>query len=227
MSEIQNVPRSVGIIMDGNRRWAREQGLPLVEGHRKGAETLGAIAEVARDAGVQALTIYTFSTENWGRSEEEVTYLMDLIREYLASDTQKLIDGGARVIVVGQKERLADDIQAQIADIEERSKDNPLTLALAISYGGRADLLQAINTMVRDCKEVTEGDVKRHLWTRDVPDPDLIIRTGGVQRLSGFLTWESVYSELAFVDTYWPAFTKEEFTEILKAYGERERRHGK
>ncbi|NBD74148.1 di-trans,poly-cis-decaprenylcistransferase [Patescibacteria group bacterium] len=227
MTEVANVPRSVGIIMDGNRRWARREGLPLVAGHRRGADTLGAIAEAARDAGVGALTLYTFSTENWGRSEEEVSYLMDLMREYLRDQGQKLIDEGARIVVVGQKERLAPDIQAQVEQLEERSKDNPLTLALALSYGGRADLVQAINTMIKEGNEITEEDVKAYLTTRDVPDPDLIIRTGGAQRLSGFLTWESVYSELMFTDTFWPEFSKEEFLGMLTEYGQRERRHGK
>ncbi len=215
--------------MDGNRRWARERGLDSLEGHRKGYEVFKEVAQWARDAGVGALVCYAFSTENWRRSKEEVAYLMRLLEEALLTDMEEIAKEKVRIIVLGQRERLSKAAQQKIAQLEEASKRHTdFILAPAISYGGRADILQAAARLAREGKtEVTEEEFSRALWTADIPEPDLIIRTGGERRLSNFLTWDSVYSELYFSDTLWPDFSCEEFEEILTWYAARERRRGR
>ncbi len=214
--------------MDGNRRWARERGLPTLEGHRKGYEKLKEVSDWCKEAGIPNLVVYGFSTENWNRAQEEVSYLMDLIREMLLRDAEEMKKRGGRMRIVGQRDRFAPDIQKAMQDAEEMTKDGTHTLWLALSYGGRAEIAHAVNELLKeDKKEVTEADVTKKLWTKDMPDPDIIIRTSGEQRLSGFLPWQGVYSELFFIDTHWPAFSKEDFNTILAQYAERERRMGK
>lgn len=209
---------SVGIIIDGNRRWAKENNLPTLEGHRKGLENVKEIVKSAKDTDVGTIIVYGFSTENWNRKEEEVSYLMDLFALFLKNEVNELDEENIKLSIIGQKERLSSKIQKLIKEAEEKTKDNTgTTLAIGISYSGRTDILQAAE----------KGDIEENLWTKDLQDPDIIIRTGGEKRLSGFLTWESVYSELFFVDTYWPAFTKEDFLAILEEFKGRERRKGK
>lgn len=214
--------------MDGNRRWAREQGLPSVEGHRAGAEKLYDVAEWAYDAGVKELTLYTFSTENWQRSEEEVSYLMQLLEHFFSSELDRLIERGARIRIIGDRSRAPERTQQILQEAEEKTKNGTKgTLIFAFSYGGRAEILAAVNKVLAEgTKEVSEEEFSRALWSAGLSDPDLIIRTGGERRLSGFLTWQSVYSELFFTDTKWPALTKEEFLSILEEFGSRERRRG-
>lgn len=215
--------------MDGNRRWAKERGLSTLEGHHHGAKVLEHIAEAAHEAGVRTLIFYAFSTENWKRSPEEVTYLLDLMDTYLNERAESLLKQDVRFRVIGDVTRFKESTQARIRGLEEKTKDATKgTVVFAVSYGGRADIVQAVNHLLASgIKEVTEEDMSNVLWTHDIDDPDMIIRTSGERRLSNFLTWNSVYSELFFTDTYWPDFSKEEFNTLLAEYATRERRRGK
>lgn len=222
-----SVPTCVGIILDGNRRWAKERGLPTLEGHRAGMENLKNAARFVRESGVAHLIVYAFSTENWNRKEEEVSYLMNLFRGAAQKEMRELGKEGMRVRFVGQRERFSPDLQKAMDDIEEDTRqNNPFTLWVCVSYGGRAEIVAAARAAAA-VGEITEETLADHLWTADMPEPDIIIRTSGEQRLSGFLAWQSVYSELFFTETYWPAFMKEEFNAILAEFAARERRHGK
>lgn len=224
-----HIPACIGIIMDGNRRWAKAQGLPTLSGHQKGYEKVKEVVEWMREAGVKNLILYSFSTENWNRKEEEVSYLMDLLEHQLPKDAKEIAKDDARVRIIGDTARFSKPIQAVFRDLEESTKDNgPYCLGLALSYGGRAEILSAYKKLAEQgVTDPDERDVAGALWTSGMPDPDMIVRTSGEQRLSGFLTWQSVYSELFFTDTLWPDFSKEEFSAMLDAYGQRERRRGK
>lgn len=219
----------MGVIMDGNRRWAKALGKPVFEGHRAGYETLEKLVRWAREAGIPHVVAYTFSTENWQRSVEEVGYLMALFRAILEKETAKMVAEKVRVRFVGDRSRFDPDLQKMMADMEAATGASyDVTLHLLMSYGGRAEIMAAVNALLAEGKpSIDENDFEEKLWSHPMPEPDLIIRTGGEQRLSNFLPWQSVYSELFFVDTLWPAFTKEEFNSILSAFGERERRRGK
>lgn len=222
----------VGFIMDGNRRWATEQGKKTLEGHKKGAETFTEIARAIRDAEIPHAVFFAFSTENWNRSEEEVSYLMDLFEEFLDEADKKLSDDKEKKVhirVVGRKEDFNEKLQKRIAELEEKDKEieADTTIWVALSYGGRAEIVDAVNKAVAAGEPVTEESFNQHLWTAEMPDPDIIVRTSGEQRTSNFMTWKSVYSEYFFTPTYWPAFTKEELETILSDYNERHRRNGK
>lgn len=220
-------PTCVGIIMDGNRRWAKGKGLPKLEGHRAGVKTLKEAARFARDRGVKHLALYAFSTENWNREPVEVSYLLDLFRETIQNEVEELRKEGIQTRFVGQKERFSTDMrQAMDAVEKENPETHALTLWICLSYGGRAEILAAAQAAANE-GEITESSLARHLWTAQMPEPDLIIRTGGEKRLSNFLTWQSIYSELFFTDTFWPDFSKEEFGSILEEFAQRERRRGK
>lgn len=227
-----SVPVCVGIIMDGNRRWARERNLPTLAGHKKGYQKLKEVAGWCKKIGIRNLIVYAFSTENWGRKEEEVDYLMDLFREFIFKESEWLKKEDLRIKFVGQTERFDADIRAGIENIERETKKGTNILYVAISYGGRAEILQAVKKIAREVlpekiKSMQENDFAEYLWTQNMPDPDIIIRLGGEKRLSNFLSWQSVYSELFFPETYWPAFTEKEFLDIIKEYGNRKRRKGK
>lgn len=215
--------------MDGNRRWARARNKPVFEGHNEGYKKLQDVIKWAREAGVEHVVAYAFSTENWKRSEEEVGYLMKLFRSILNNETKKMIEEKVRVCFVGDRARFDSDIQSAMAKMEsETAKDFNITLHIAMSYGGRAEILSATNTLLGEgAKNVTEEEFSKKLWSYPMPDPDILIRTGGEQRLSGFLPWQSVYSELFFVDAWWPEFQEEEFSSILEKFASRERRMGK
>lgn len=218
----------MGMIMDGNRRWAKEKGLPQLEGHRLGYEKLKEATKWAREAGVQNVIVYAFSTENWNRTESEVSYLMDLIRLLLTRELEHLKKENIRVLCLGDRRRFSQDIQTLMDKAEkETARNNGLTLGLCLSYGGRAEITQAANLAISASEPVDEESFSKYLWTSGLPDPDLIIRTGGEQRLSGFLTWQSVYSELFFAKAYWPAFSKKEFMDIIDEFSNRDRRNGK
>jgi len=225
------VPACVGIIMDGNRRWAKEKGLPTLEGHRRGYERLKDVARWSGEAGVKHLVIYAFSTENWKRTQEEVGYLMDLFRWVLKEEVAYFVKEEVKITAIGDRASLPEDIQVALKDVEEKTKHfSKLHVVLALSYGGRKEIVSATKAIIESGKkseDITEENFQTYLWTREVPDPDIIVRTGGERRLSNFLPWQSVYSELFFSDTYWPEFTEEEFQNILREYSERERRHGK
>ncbi|OIP65318.1 di-trans,poly-cis-decaprenylcistransferase [Candidatus Nomurabacteria bacterium CG2_30_43_9] len=221
--------KCVGIIMDGNRRWARAHNKPPFEGHNEGYKKLQEAVKWAREAGIAHLVAYTFSTENWKRSEEEVGYLMKLFRSILNNETKKMIEEKVRVCFVGDRASFDSDIQEAMVKMEsETAKDFNITLHIAMSYGGRAEILSATNALLKDgATNVTEEEFSKKLWSYPMPDPDILIRTGGDQRLSGFLPWQSVYSELFFVDAYWPEFQQEEFVSIIEKFASRERRMGK
>lgn len=222
------VPHTIGIIMDGNRRWAKERGLPTLEGHRAGYEKLKDVCRWAREAGVRELIVYAFSTENWNRTQEEVSYLMDLLEHALREMTDEAKREHMRLIVLGDRARLSPALCAAIADAEGSTKHGAFRFGVALSYGGRTEIIDAIHRIAPErLGAITEEEFSTLLWTRDFQDPDLILRTSGEQRVSNFLPWQSVYSELVFTPTYWPAFEKAEFDAILAEYAARDRRKGK
>lgn len=221
--------KCVGIIMDGNRRWARAHNKPVFEGHSEGYKKLEEVVTWARDAKIEHVIAFAFSTENWQRAEDEVGYLMKLFRFVIDNKTEKMIKEKARVQFVGDRVRFPEDIQKGMERMEEAtSKSYEITLHIAVSYGGRAEILSAVNALIADgATNVTEEDFSKKLWSYPMPDPDLIIRTSGEHRLSGFLPWQAVYSELFFIDAWWPEFQQDEFNSILEEFARRERRLGK
>ena len=221
-------PACIGVIMDGNRRWARERGLPVFAGHKKGYETLKNFVSWAADAGVSHIIAYAFSTENWKRSKREVEMLMKLFGSIL-EEGEEFKKRDIEVTFIGQKERFSEELREGMARLERNTRRcKKLHLTIALSYGGRAEIVSAANNLLhKGARLVTEAVFAKHLWTKGVPDPDIIIRTGGEKRLSNFLLWQCAYSELFFVDTYWPAFSKKEFNDILSEYARREKRQGK
>lgn len=219
----------VGLIMDGNRRWARAHNRPVFEGHSEGYKKLQDAVRWARSAGIPHVAAYAFSTENWKRSEEEVGYLLKLFRFILDNETKKMIDERVRVRFIGDRARFAEDIQKAMVGMEDATaKDYDITLHIAMSYGGRAEILSATNALLAEgATSVNEEEFSKKLWSYPMPDPDILIRTGGEKRLSGFLPWQTVYSELFFADAWWPEFSQEMFDGIISEFNTRERRMGK
>ena len=215
--------------MDGNRRWANAQKLSSFGGHRAGYKKIDDVLRWCRDAGIKILTLYAFSTENWQRSKKEVDFLMKLFYFAFTKDIKKLHENNICVRVIGRKNGLPEKIQKAIERSEELTKDNTaVVLNLAINYSGRLELVDAFNKILKNPpKEVTEDLISRNIYTAGLPDPDLIIRTSGEQRLSGFLTWQSAYSEFYFIKRHWPEFSKEDFINILDDFANRQRRFGK
>ena len=227
--------KHVAIIMDGNGRWATSKGLPRSAGHKKGAETLRQILETAADMKIPYITLYALSTENWQRDKAEVDYLMGLLRQYLNSEIKEIEDRGARILFIGEREMLANDIIVKMSELERRTKNNKdFTLCIALSYGSRAEIVAAAK---KAAILVAEGELKVNdidektfsnlLYTAGIPDPDLVIRTSGEQRISNYLLWQIAYSELYFTKTLWPDFSAEEFKAIISDFNSRERRYGK
>ncbi|MAG12725.1 di-trans,poly-cis-decaprenylcistransferase [bacterium] len=223
------IPKCIGIILDGNRRWAREKGVPSVKGHEAGYKRLKEVFSWVKDAGAKTLIVYAFSTENWNRKQEEVAYLLTLFRDAVKNEMDSFKDAGARIRFAGDIKRFPKDLQQSIVEVEDETKENTeITLVICFSYGGRTEILHVAEELVKTGEvPVSEEAFEKHLWTAGVPDPDMIIRTGGEKRLSGFLAWQSVYSELFFTDTLWPDFSKDEFEVMIQEFGERERRQGK
>lgn len=227
----KSTPQCVGFIMDGNRRWAKSRFLPALVGHKQGYEVLKEMIEAALAEEIPHIVCYAFSTENWQRSEEEVAGIFSLLKEasleYLVKDIAKQKQVAFRF--VGDRSRLDDEVVAGIERVEKLGQEikPALTVTVLLSYGGRAEIIAAVNRAIAAGKELNEVEFGSLLWTADIPDPDLVIRTGGEKRLSNFLPWQTTYSELFFTDTYWPAFTKDEFRAILTEYSKRERRVGK
>lgn len=223
--------RHLAIILDGNRRWAKSHHLPSLEGHRRGYDNLKVIGPAAIDRGIEHLTAFVFSTENWKRTAEEVSYLMDLLYKAIADELDFFMRNDIRLRVVGSRSGLSDKLREAIRNGEEKTAGNRRgQMNLALNYGGRAEIVEAVKTLVaevRDPDEVNEELLASHLWTAGIPDPDLIIRTSGEHRLSGFLTWAGVYSELLFLDKHWPDFTVEDLDDALAEFDRRERRFGK
>lgn len=218
----------LAIIMDGNGRWAKARHKPRLSGHRAGAEALDRVMHYCRDAGIKYLTVYAFSTENWKRSKTEVSGLMKLLSSFIKSKEKELVANGVRFRVVGRKADLSPKLQKEIAGLEERTKGGSFTLAVALSYGGRAEIIDAANEWRRanPKDDLTEESFRAFLYAPDIPDPDLIVRTSGEVRTSNFLLWESAYSEYYFTDVLWPDFDRAEFDKALASYGKRERRMG-
>jgi undecaprenyl diphosphate synthase len=226
----QKIPACIGVIMDGNRRWAKANNLPTFEGHRRGHQTMKKLVEWAEEAGVKTVIVFAFSEENWKRAAEEVSFMMSLVREILASDTKEAIEKNIRLKYIGDVLKFPEDIARGMWDAEEKTKNNTgTTLAIAVSYGGRQEIIHVVNELMKEGKtEITAEDIDAHMYTAGLPDPDIIIRTSGEMRLSGFLPWQGVYSELFFTNTLWPDFSKEEFLKIINEYSTtRERRMGK
>ncbi len=217
----------LAIIMDGNGRWAAAHHLPRLMGHRAGAETLDKVMHWCRARGIRYLTVYAFSTENWKRSAEEVSGLMKLLEHYVESKAEELEANSIRFRTIGRRGDLPEGLEKKIAALEERTKGGDFTLLVALSYGGRAEIVDAVNAaLLAGEKSVTEETMKRYLYAGDVPDPDLIIRTSGELRTSNFLLWEAAYAEYYFTPVLWPDFDEAEFDKAVASYEKRERRMG-
>lgn len=229
-----DIPRHIAIIMDGNGRWASLRGLPRSEGHQAGAEPVRTVLTEARKAGVQYLTLYAFSTENWGRPADEVRGLFELLLKYLKGELNELVERGIRLAAIGDLEALPPmALEALEAAMELTAGGGELTLTLALSYGSRAELTRAARLLARaaaegrlDPESIGAEDIDRQLWTAGMPEPDLLIRTGGDMRLSNFLLWQCAYTEFYFTPTLWPDFGAEDFQTALASYRSRERRFG-
>lgn len=227
--------KHLAVIMDGNGRWAQKRGLPRSAGHKKGAETVKAITKAAGELGIKYLTLYAFSTENWQRSADEVATLMGLLRQYLKSDLQELKDNGVRITFIGERSMLDKDIVEQMEKLEqETAAFDHLTLCIALSYGSRQEIVNAARRLAFLAKQgdisANDIDIKMFsdmLYTRNMPDPDLVIRTSGEQRISNYLLWQIAYSEFFFTPTLWPDFSKAELEKIIADFNSRERRYGK
>lgn len=227
--------KHIAIIMDGNGRWAKKRGMPRSYGHKKGAENVINITRAMKESGVKYLTLYAFSTENWQRSEDEVAALMQLLRDYLDKEFKEIMDNNVRILFIGERNMLSEDIQQKISYIEKESSHNTgLTLCVALSYGSRQEILSVtkeIASLVKagkcDIDDISQDMFSSLLYTRNIPDPDILIRTSGEQRLSNYLLWQLAYTEMFFTDTLWPDFSKEELDDIIKRFNNRERRYGK
>ncbi|HKQ39534.1 MAG TPA: isoprenyl transferase [Verrucomicrobiae bacterium] len=228
------LPTHVAIIMDGNGRWARRRNLPRVEGHRMGAESVRTIVRVAGEIGIKYLTLYAFSVENWTRPKDEVDTLMKYLERYLRSETPELDRNNVRLEVIGQVYRLPESVQKELKkSIVTLSKNNGLTVVMALSYGARTEMVDAVRAIAEkvekgklDPAEINETVISQHLYTRNIPDPDLLVRTSGEMRVSNFLLWQISYAELVVTPTLWPDFRKAQFFEALEDYARRERRFG-
>jgi undecaprenyl diphosphate synthase len=227
----ERVPTHVAIIMDGNGRWASKRGLPRLAGHHAGTENLRRIIRASVEFGVKFLTIYAFSTENWNRPREEVSGLMRILEDVIDKELKELNEEGVQIRHLGRLDQLAPQLQRKLVHAVESTKHNSrLILNVAFNYGGRDEVVQAVQHMIRDeipAEDITPELLSRYLYTAGVPDPDLIIRTSGELRISNFLIWQAAYSEWYVTSTYWPDFGKEEFRKALTEYGRRERRYGK
>ncbi len=228
-----NIPEHIAIILDGNGRWAKSKGMPRNYGHTVGAKNVENICRACHDLGVKYLTVYAFSTENWSRPNDEVSAIMKLLRSYLKTCFKLADDNDMRVRVLGDLNGLESDMRETILSLEEHTKDHEaLNFQIALNYGSRDEMVRAVRRLSEDIKngsfegEITEEAISGYLDTKGIPDPDLLIRTSGEQRLSNFLLWQCAYTEFYFTDVHWPAFTKEELEKAIKNYSERNRRYG-
>ena len=225
------VPRHLAIVMDGNRRWARQRHLPAIAGHRAGVETIRKTLRAARERGVEYLTLYSFSTENWTRDPEEVTGLMGLLEETIRRETKTLVEDGVRLMVIGRLHELSDRLQRAIAGaVKETSPGTRGVMTLAFNYGGRAEIVDAVKRLVADgvrAVDVDDAAIAQRLYAPDHPDPDLLIRTGGELRVSNFLLWEVAYAEMWATQVLWPDFSVADLDAALASYATRERRFGR
>lgn len=226
MSELKHL----AVIMDGNRRWAKDNGLPSFEGHRQGYDKMKEVGQWCIERGITTLSVYAFSTENWNREQAEVNYLMDLLYKAVTAEVEQFNKRGIRLRIIGTRERLSEKLVKAIADAEERTKENSKgTLNICLNYGGRLEIVDAVKKIMSQgipADQITEKTISENIWLAGQADPDLIIRTSGEQRLSGFLTWESVYSEFLFIDKHWPAFSEADLDAAINDYNNRHRRFG-
>ncbi len=229
------IPRHVAVIMDGNGRWAKQRGLPRIAGHRQGSESARRVVKLAAEAGIEYLTLFGFSSENWKRPEQEVRELMKLLRHYLRSETAELHKNNARLRVIGDRSAFDDDIVKLIQNAERLTAENDgINVVIALNYGGHHDIAQAVHHMTAKAVEIgfvpsveeIENQFSAHLMTAGMPDPDLLIRTSGEQRISNFLLWQCSYAEFFFTQTLWPDFDKRDLDEALAVYAGRDRRYG-
>ena len=225
---MSKIPHHLGIIMDGNRRWARTKGLPVFKGHVKGMETLKKIVRHCQNIGIKNLTVFAFSTENWQRPQREVGFLMNLCKKALSRDTKKLVENSIKVKIIGDKQKLPKGLVSSLEEMEESTKTNQdMTFNIALSYGGRAEIASAVRNIIErkiSPDKITEKTIAENLWTSDL---DFLIRTGKEQRLSNFLIWQAAYAELYFSEKYWPDFNEEDLDRALEDFAARNRRHGK
>ncbi len=229
-----NIPNHVAIILDGNGRWAKKRMMPRNYGHVQGAKTVEQICEDADGLGIKYLTVYAFSTENWNRPEEEVSLLMKLLKNYLKDCVKRANNNNMKVRVIGEKSRLSDDIRNRIEELEQSSKNNTgLNFTIALNYGSRDEIIRAVRAMAKDSaegrlkpEEITEQMLSEYLDTAGIPNPDLLIRTSGEERLSNFLLWQMAYTEFYFTDVLWPDFNKKELIKAIEKYSQRDRRYG-
>lgn len=231
---MENLPKHIAIIMDGNRRWAKEHNLPIKEGHKKGAENVENLGKFCNKIGIKYLTVYAFSTENWKRSEEEVSALMSILKFYLGKFTKTAQAENIKIRILGDITKMSKSLQSEINKTVENTKNNTgLTLNIAFNYGGRAEILKATKELAQDVKngvidveDITEENFAKHLYTENQPDPDLLIRTSGELRTSNFLPWQLVYSEFYFPEKYWPEFDENDLLEAINVYNNRNRKFG-
>jgi undecaprenyl diphosphate synthase len=229
------IPKHVAIIMDGNGRWAEQRGLSRLQGHRVGKDSVRAVVETARRLGIRYLSLFAFSTENWNRPPKEVDGLMQLLRRYLASELDKMMKNGIRLVAVGTLRRLPPAVREALRAAVAATRNNTgMTVVLAVSYGGREEITRAMRTMARkvqkgelDPAAITQDVVRGHLTTKDIPDPDLLIRTSGEMRVSNFFLWQLAYTEIYVTDILWPDFREREFTQALGFFEQRQRRFGR
>jgi len=229
-----NLPTHVAIIMDGNGRWAKERGLPRVEGHRQGAESVKTVVKTAGELGIKFITLYAFSVENWNRPKDEVDTLMKYLLRFLKRELAEMSKNNIRLQAIGQLWRLPENIQEQLQKTTQATaKNNGITLTLALSYGGRTEIVDAVRQIAQEVKagkleagEINEQVIAHHLYTHGTPDPDLLIRTSGEMRVSNFLLWQISYAEFVVTRTLWPDFGKREFYAALEEYSQRQRRYG-
>lgn len=230
--EIASVPRHIAIIMDGNGRWAKQRFMPRVMGHQRGVEALREVVKACRDLGVAYLTVFAFSSENWRRPVDEVSFLMTLFLKMLEREVARMHEKNIRLRIIGDRSRFDNQLRQAMQDAEQLTTGNTgLTLTIAANYGGRWDVMQAVHAMLRDQPQLAqtfgENDLQSYLSLGDAPEPDLFIRTGGEQRISNFLLWQLAYTELYFTDTLWPAFDRNELLTAIDSYQKRERRFGR
>jgi len=224
------IPTHVGLIMDGNGRWATQQGLPRLAGHKAGVENVKPTVLAAKKFGIKYLTFYAFSTENWKRPQDEVSWIMNLLSIFIDREVNNLHKEGVRILHIGRRERLDQSLREKIEGAIELTKNNTtITVQMGLDYGGRDEITQAVRKIVTSgvsLEEVTEELISQNLYTAGIPDPDLVIRTSGEMRTSNFLIWQSAYAEWIFPETYWPDFTEEVFWQMLEEYSRRDRRFG-
>ncbi|MBQ2395108.1 MAG: isoprenyl transferase [Alistipes sp.] len=234
METKRTLPKHIAIIMDGNGRWAKLRGKERYEGHIQGVESVRRVVRAAADAGVEYLTLYAFSTENWGRPAEEVNALMSLFCSCVINETPELIEQGVKVTIIGQRNRFSSEVNARLDEIEQRTAEGKvLNLILALDYSSRSEITEAARRIAAkvakgelSAENISEQSISEHLYTAGVPDPDLVIRTSGECRLSNFLLWQASYAEFYFPQTLWPDFTEDEFNKALEVYASRDRRYG-